>query len=251
MSAADAASRNIPACELLRISPPGSRHLRGLTFSDEAWNRLSAGGARCYLFAPGENPSKAARQYIREGEEANVHNAYKCKVRTPWWRVPTVERPDFLFGYMSHDRPRITRNAASVQVLNSLYGIRLHAQRMTPASDLLALASLNSMTLLGAEIVGRAYGGGLLKHEPREASLLPMPSEPALHASAGKLAFVRTQVANLLRRNDIAPAIDLVDRVILFDHYGLTVSQVAALRAARDTLRQRRIARGRTGHGEN
>jgi adenine-specific DNA-methyltransferase len=63
--------------ELLRISPPGSRHLRGLTFSDKAWAEQAQSGARCYLFAPmiGADVSPAAERHIESGEAAGVNAA--------------------------------------------------------------------------------------------------------------------------------------------------------------------------------
>src|SRR5205085_12055419 len=91
------------------------------------------------------------------------------------WRVPLVSRPDLILSYMNHDHPRLACNTAAVHVLNGLYGIKLNAPR-NALGQLLPLALLNSATLLGTEIVGRSYGGGMLKHEPREIDLLPMPS---------------------------------------------------------------------------
>lgn len=231
--------------ELDRISPPGSRHLRGLTFSDHAWQALADEGAKCYLFMPQGQPSEAAQRYIDKGRRAKVHLAYKCKVRDPWWRVPTTPRPDFLFAYMSHDRPRLVRNGAGVQLLNSLYGVRLHATRHALGEDLLAIASLNSMTLLGAEVVGRAYGGGMLKHEPKEVDALPVPSEQVLRDVGDRLRLLSSQVGALLRKNDITPAVDVVDRVILKDHLGFSDEKILALREARDTLLQRRMSRSK------
>jgi hypothetical protein len=53
--------------------------------------------------------------------------------------------------------------------------------------DLLPLGSLTSLTLVGAETVGRAYGGGMLKLEPREADRLPVPSPAVLTAAKDRL----------------------------------------------------------------
>jgi adenine-specific DNA methylase len=249
LTKAESVELGLHSSELIRISPPGSRHLRGLTFSEYAWNALADEGARCYLFAPNETAlSEAAKKHIQKGIRQKVHQAYKCKVREPWWRVPIVARPDFLFTYMNHDRPRLIRNSANVQLLNSIYGVRLHATRCALGEDLLAVASLNSMTLLGAEVVGRAYGGGMLKHEPTEVAALPVPSEVALEEVGPRLRLLTNQVAGMLRRNDITPAIDIVDRVVLKDYMGLSDEKIAALRDARSVFLQRRMTRARSSN---
>ena len=237
--------------ELVRISPPGSRHLRGLVLSEADWMDLVRADERCYLFAPGSQPSRAAQRYIAEGESKGVHETYKCQVREPWWQVPLVRRPDLVFTYMNHDRPRLLRNAAGVQLLNSLYGVRLHDERRELGGALLAVASLNSMTLLGAEIVGRSYGGGMLKHEPSEADRLPLPSREVLESNAPDLLGLRPQIDSLLARNEVSAAVDRVDRLILREFMGMSNTKVVAIRAAREILQQRRMnrARGQRGKG--
>ena len=190
-----AAELGLRSSELLRISPPGSKHLRGLIFSEHAWEQLAKDGKRCYLFAPSSNPSHAAQHYIAAGHAAGFHATYKTSNRKPWWRVPLVARPDLLFTYMNHDRPRLTTNAAGVHLLNSLYGVLLRDERRAIGRELLATACLNSATLLGAEMVGRAYGGGMLKHEPKEADLLPVPSLDTLEAAGDELRHLQPQLA--------------------------------------------------------
>lgn len=235
--------------ELERISPPGSRHLRGLAFTSAGWEYLAANGHPCYLFAPGDKLSAAAQRFIEKGERAQVHKAYKCRVRTPWWNVPLVAKPDFFFSYMNYESPRLIRNAAGVHLLNSLYGIRLHAQRRKDGRDLLHLGSMNSITLLGAEVVGRSYGGGMLKHEPKEADMLPMPSLDSLREAGSRLKLLQPQIAAFLKGGNFTPAIDLVDRVLLQDVLKTTESQLAQLRKAREILFQRRVMRGKVQNG--
>lgn len=237
--------------ELVRISPPGSKHLRGLTLCDAHWMELSRKDERCYLFAPGSRPSRAAQRYIAEGESRGVHEAYKCQVREPWWQVPLARRPDLLFTYMNHDRPRLLRNAARVHLLNSLYGVCLHAERRELGDELLAVACLNSVTLLGAEIVGRSYGGGMLKHEPTEADRLPLPSWEVLHSIAPELLCLRDEIQYLLADNEVLEAVDRVDNLILRGCMGMSEAKIAAIRTARWTLQQRRMNRARGLRGEN
>jgi len=246
----EVAHLGLHASEVVRISPPGSRHLRGLSFSEHAWTALADEGARCYLFRPASSSlSAAAKRYVNRGVREGVHEAYKCKVRDPWWKVPLVHRPDFLFTYMNHDRPRLVRNGAGVQLLNSVYGMRLHAPRQKLGEELLAMAALNSMTSLGTEVVGRAYGGGMLKHEPTEVAMLPMPSKATLEAVRDRLLPEAHRISALVRCNDVAGAIEIVDQVILKDQLGLTSDKIAALRAARAALQQRRMTRAKGSSG--
>lgn len=248
LTPADAHALQIPKRELLRISPPGSRHLRGLTFTDDAWRELGAGGAACYLFYPdADKPSAAAQAYIAQGEVDGVHKAYKCRVRSPWWRVPVVAVPDLLLTYMDHERPRIVANHANVRHLNSLYGVRLKPKTRALGKELLPVAALNSLTMLGSEMVGRAYGGGLLKLEPREADLMPMPSAAILEAAAPGLRALEPQLASALRNNDIDAAVKLVDRVLLVEQLSMTFDTIRALREARAVLFSRRATRGGAG----
>jgi len=242
LSPADAVAHGLTDADLVRISPPGARHLRGLTFTDAVWKQLANEGSRCLLLYPGDNPSAAAQRYIEAGADAGVSGAYKCRVRSPWWRVPLVETPDLFLTYMNHDRPRLVTNAAGAHILNSVYGVRLADGRREVGRDLLPIASLNSITLLGTEVVGRAYGGGLLKMEPREADNLPLPSLARIRASEQQLRNARPLLASALRRGDVAAAVETVDRIILAD---VPEDDLKALRLAREMLFQRRRARGK------
>jgi hypothetical protein len=240
----------IPKEELLPISPPGSRHLRDLTFTDSAWEALLAGDRSCYLLMPNVvSPSREALEYIWAGEKTGVHKAYKCRVRTPWWRVPTVPVADLLLTYMDRDRPRLVTNRAGVRHLNSLYGVRLRPGRRKLGMDLLPLAAVNSLTLLGGELVGRAYGGGMLKLEPREADNLPLPSFTLLGRVAANLRPLRARVAQAIRDGDLLGAVALVDQVILSDALGLAPERIEELREAREVMFGRRASRANRSNG--
>ena len=229
--------------ELLSVLPPGSRALRGLTYSQAAHEELSAHDEPTVLFYPRtDSLSAAAREYVQAGEAQQVDRAYKCRVRTPWWRVPLPRSADIFITYMSHEGPRLVTNGGGVQALNSVHGVVLNNHKRL-GKDLLPLAALNSITSLGAEIVGRSYGGGVLKLEPREAGNLPMPTGSLLVAHENELRAIKATSGPLLRAGKLDDLRARVDRVLLSS---CPESDLGAVRAARDVLRARRQARSRS-----
>ena len=60
MSPARAKELGLRSNELLALSPPGSTHLRGLTFTASAYEALGASGSATLLFRPPGKPSGAA-----------------------------------------------------------------------------------------------------------------------------------------------------------------------------------------------
>lgn len=237
-----------PGPDLVALCPPGSRHLRGLSLSRPAWTALGRAGACTWLFRPPGEPGNAARAHIAAGETTGVQDAYKCRVRTPWWRVPLGPPADLFLTCMNADTPRLSANRARVAHLNSVHGLHLHpslpgaARRQ--AGALLPLAALNSLTLLGAETVGRAYGGGLLKLEPGEADALPVPGPDLLTRVGPALSALRRPVAARLAAGRLLPAVELVDDVLLAGALGLGPGELATLRDARALLAGRRATRG-------
>ena len=241
----EAARWGLAEADLRRISPPGSRHLHGLVFDRRAWEQLATAGAACFLFSPSDDTDTAVRRRIEAGRQRRVPMAYKCRMRSPWWRVPVGAVPDLLLTYMNQDRPRLLTNDARVHILNSVYGVTLRPGLRRLGRDWLPLAFLNSFSLLGAEMVGRSYGGGLLKLEPREADTLPVPSAAMLREAAADLSAARPGVEAALQAGDAAGAVAQVDHILLSGRLGLGDEQVMALRMARELLSQRRRARGK------
>jgi adenine-specific DNA methylase len=243
MPPARAEALGIPRRDIVRISPPGSSHLRGLALTSTALTRLGQAGASTWLLYPSARPADATMDYIQSGDETGVSAAYKCRVRSPWWRVPILDAPDLFLTYMNADTPRLTTNRAGARHLNSVHGVYLRPELSELARQVLPVASLNSLTLLSAEITGRSYGGGILKIEPREADRWLMPTPGTLTQHRDALVALKPKVQRLLQARNLLGATALVDEAL-----GLAdVMDVAAVRADRDALHNRRVARGRSG----
>lgn len=227
--------------QLKKIVPPGSRHVPGTRFSQGDWQQLKADMQRVWLLHPStKQPTGGLAEYIKVGLKDGIDEAYKCTVRTPWWKPPAVAPPDLFFTYMSHITPRLTTNDADATIVNSLHGIRLGPDTPTWVRDALPLAAFNSATMLGAELQGRSYGGGILKMEPREAATLPVPSLDVLQEAWAHLEPQRTQLDDLVRAGQWAHAVTEVDRIVLHEVAGMSSGEVAAMRADATRFRRRR-----------
>ncbi len=233
--------------DLIRLCPPGSAHLRGLELSREMMTALGRRGQATWLFAPSDDPSPAARDYIDTGHRAGVDQAYKCRVRDPWYRVPVQRPADLLLTCMNADSPRLTTNSAGVRHLNSVHGVYLTETYRELGRELLPLASVNSATRLSAELVGRSYGGGILKLEPREADVWAVPAPDLVAACADDLRRVRPRVGDLLRNGDLPGASAIIDEVLLTGSDSVSAEDLAAIVSAQDAMARRRAVRGRSG----
>lgn len=237
----------LPPRDLLRLSPPGSSHLRGLSLTHNMLAQLGESDRSTWLFRPAENPSPQARAYIEAGQTAGVDRAYKCRVRTPWYRVPLLPPADLLLTCMNADTARLTTNHAGAHHLNSVHGVYLDPAHRELGRELLPLASLNSATLLNAEMVGRSYGGGILKIEPREADVWLMPSPSLIAQRTAALRAIREKVARLLRAGRLLDAVAAVDEVLLLDSGELSPAGLEGIRASHRFLSQRRTTRSASG----
>ncbi|WP_295464018.1 N-6 DNA methylase [uncultured Pseudomonas sp.] len=233
--------------ELLRLSPPGSSHLRGLSLCKKMLAKLGREGLATYLFYPSNPPSAKAAAYIEVGHRAGVDTAYKCRIRKVWYRVPLVPPADLFLTCMNADTPRLAVNDAGVYHLNSVHGVYLKKEYRDIGREFLPLASLNSVTLFHAEIVGRAYGGGILKIEPKEADIWAVPSPDLVYALAEKLQPIKQRVADLLEKGRLLDAVEVVDQVVLLGCGGLSTTQIDHIRQARSELAGRRTMRSASG----
>jgi adenine-specific DNA-methyltransferase len=225
-----------------------ARQIPGLQITAGDVARVQSAGERCLLWLPQEPLTRAEQAYVRKGEELGYAERYKCRVRSPWYRVPGVVTPDAFLTYMSGVVPRLCLNRAGVTSSNTLLAIRLPG---VPASlrKAFVAAFYNSATLLSCERIGRSYGGGVLKLEPREADriLVPKPDLVARHKEP--LEKLSAQMNRALRNgrdgglNEAVAAID----ALLFHGEGSNQGEMASARASLHERRQGRARPSRNG----
>lgn len=162
-----------------------SDHCPGLIYNVEQHERNAGSGKPTnflWFDEPFSKMSAATRRYIALGEKEKLHTRYKCRIRTPWYKVPSVYSTDVGMLKRSHDTPRLILNDAGAYTTDTAYRIRAHEM---PASRLVG-SFLNPLTALSAELEGRHYGGGVLELVPSEIErlLLPLPADVDLDLAA-------------------------------------------------------------------
>jgi len=170
-----------------------------------------------------------ARSYIRLGEAEHLPGRYKCRIRDPWYNVPSVYATPVAMLKRCHHFPRLVMNKVRAFTTDTAY-------RVTPkrvAASTLVTSFVNSLTALSAELEGRHYGGGVLELVPSEIGRLLVPMgrhsrraladlDTAIRSTKDPEAILGSQDARVLRP------------------LGFTRRECEELRAAWGRLRRRR-----------
>lgn len=243
MSPSDAKRWQIPDLYLRRSVRRG-RALHGIEFTGQDWEEKLRHGESGCLLAVGEEAysslPKGVRQYLNHGVKLGIPNAFKCRTRSPWYKVPNVYKPDAFLSYMSGAYPKLVANTGGMVAPNSLHIIRLSDASPVSAKYLSAVWH-NSLTRLSVEIEGHSLGGGMLKMEPTEAksTLIPISDNPCCTA-------VFDEIDRLCRNETVERARDIIDKEILQNEVGLSKRECELLRRGGHILAERRAQRGRT-----
>jgi len=144
-------------------------------------------------------------------------------------------------SYMSNITPRIVLNEAGLSSSNLVHQLTFHLTERSHARAYIA-ALHSSPALLSFELEGRSYGGGVLKHETKEAERVLFPFDDAI---AENLAVLLPSVDLALRDRGAEAAAALVDAALVAEGL-LTDDDLAAIRQSRAQLHARRVGRGRT-----
>lgn len=154
-----------------------SEHCPGIIYDAKQHAANAEGGKPTnFLWFQDETPLryKKAKGYIEAGEAESLHTRYKCRIRSPWFKVPSVYSTEIGMLKRSHDLPRLILNKVGAYTTDTAYRIRV--LNGTSAEQLVG-AFINGLTSLSAELEGRHYGGGVLELVPSEIEklLLPLP----------------------------------------------------------------------------
>jgi adenine-specific DNA-methyltransferase len=193
-----------------------SEHAHGLIYSlqDHQANQRSGLPANFLWFQEDtiEQLPPNAQRYLEKGVAEKLPERFKCAVRTPWFRVPSVYAAPVSMLKRAHHYPRLILNQANAYTTDTAYRI----QPLRAPAEALVFAFINSLTCLTAELEGRHYGGGVLELVPSEIERLLIPvvdcapeqliaADQAFREATDDLAFLSRQDAVVLGSLGLAP----------------------------------------------
>jgi hypothetical protein len=142
--------------------------------------QLEESGRPSYLFAPDGRDldafPEAVQNYLLAGENAGLPLRPLIAQRRPWYKMETRKAPEFLFAYLGRRNARFIRNLADVLPLTGFLCVYPRINDTDFANNLWQVLQ-HPETVNNLSLVGKSYGSGAIKVEPRALERLPLPTK--------------------------------------------------------------------------
>ena len=172
-----AAQLGIPD-ELLKPAIGRTRDVPGDTITGRDLRILDRANRPTLLFSPDGRPldqfPRRVREYLRQGEKLGLMDKALIKTRNPWYKMERRAIPPFLFAYLGRRNTRFIRNEAGVIPLTGFLCVYPTACARDRMDDLWEILR-SRQTTDNLVLVGKSYGSGAIKVEPRGLERLPIP----------------------------------------------------------------------------
>lgn len=208
-----------------------SEHCPGVIY-DVNQHRANAehGYPTNFLYFENEDDGRRYEDYLSTGLEQDIHTRYKCRIRKPWFKVPSVYATPVSMVKRSNGIPRLISNRMGAYTTDTAYRI---IPNNTINSERLVYCFINTVTALSAELEGRFYGGGVLELVPSEIGRLLVPYIPDITINLEVLD-------HLIRAGDMQTVLDAQDSTLFSKCADVKMKDIRLLRNALDRLRLRR-----------
>jgi len=171
--------------EMLLPAIARTRDVPGDRVDEALLAALAAAGRPTLLFCPdgrtlAEFP-ESVRRYLEEGERRGLPARPLLASRRPWYRMERRPPPPWLFAYLGRRNARFVRNLAGAVPLTGFLCVYPHR---TDPQDLASLGEVlrHPEVVANLRLVGKSYGAGCIKVEPRALERLPLPERVVVAA---------------------------------------------------------------------
>ena len=194
-----AAALHIPE-EFLVPAIGRTRDVPGDTVTAALLHQLDNQGRPTLLFCPDGRPLQdfppPVRAYLQTGQERGLSKKTLIATRNPWYKMEFRTPPPFLFSYLGRRNTRFIRNLAGVVPLTCLLCVYPHRTDQ-PSVDALWQVLRHRDTVANLTLVGKSYGGGAIKVEPRALERLPIPGSVLAEIESASVARPATDSRQL------------------------------------------------------
>ena len=123
---------------------------------------------------PFENYPEKLKNYLKEGETQGLPERPLISQRKPWYRMESRPVPPFLFAYLGRRNSRFIRNTAKIVPLTSFLCVYPKSDDKEYLERLWKILN-HPDTVSNLAMIGKSYGDGAVKVEPRALEKLPIP----------------------------------------------------------------------------
>lgn len=140
---------------------------------------LDKKGRPTLLFSPDgrnlEDFPLEVRNYLLKGEKLGLPEKSLISQRKPWYRMEKRIPPTFLFAYLGRQNIRFIKNSINVLPLTGFLCV-YSLSKDSNFNENLWLALNHPDTIFNLQFVGKSYGSGAIKVEPRSLEKLIIPN---------------------------------------------------------------------------
>lgn len=179
--------------------------------------------------------------YLENGKILGIDQGYKCRTRWPWYSVPMKRLPEGFLTYMSGRYVRAVLNEANVHSTNTIHNFDFKNDVPVELKKAYISSFYSSLSMLSTELIGRSYGGGVLKLEIGEAKKVLLPNLKLFHPNlTNKLSDMLVKIDHSIR-NEKEDIFYEIDDIVLNEGLGINADEIDLIQKETAKLRKRRI----------
>jgi adenine-specific DNA-methyltransferase len=215
---------------------------RGLSFTQRDLDHARDTECSCYLLSVAQLPAPQVgiNRYLETFPKARIPMVSTFKKRARWHQPADGSIPDAFWPVMRDLGPKLILNPLRLHCTNTLHRLFFKPGVTSQRRKVVAICLQSTFAQLHAELSGRSYGSGVLKHEPRDVERIRIPWPEDTDSHHVDQTFKAIDLA--LREGRGADAMKLADTFVArYARTAYTTKRRTALKKALIAMRAARL----------
>jgi hypothetical protein len=192
--------------------------VKGINLVKKDLNNLNIDNKRCLLIDTTrvDEITGTLKGYLDRFPEDERNSNKTFDKRGLWHQPNDGQIPDAFFPYMQSNGPSLLLNSARITSTNTVHRIFFEESVTQLLKRAVAISILSTFSQLSAEIEGRSYGSGVLKHEPSEVARITLLIPSKMKDKTVRETF--NKIDTLLREGSHAKVQAVADQFVFANH---------------------------------